>query len=176
MKKISLLILLMFSVGQLTFAVEKDDTFWNERSLTYKELYSQKNWPKFFSEALFFRLHLADSPDKPILLKLKDNYFALELMALSRHCQWDVISQFKKAYLQDKDISKVLPQSFKALDFIELKQKLPLPEFDQRNKSISILDSLKSRRDEWPVQLKSISDADSPMGFSVKIDSLCKSR
>lgn len=154
---------------------DKDLAFWSQRSEEVKSHYRNQDWSAFFAAVMYFRLHRAQNPSSSAMKPFRDNYLALELLGLSKHCRWDLIVGLKKAELSE-EILKELPQTSRALDFISLKRELPIPEVDKEQEVLSALEVLKSKRDQWPMRFQKLAEAKSPKGFQLNVESKCESK
>lgn len=127
-----------------------------------KQLYTTNQWDSFFGGAVYLR---ADNPDVAVL----DHGFALELMALARHCQWGVIRDLEHSAPQ----LFLLPLAKKTMAFIRLKK-----DFQQFSKDAvldrqSALQSLKASRDRWKVTAQELRSLTSPQQLKMHVRSLC---
>lgn len=126
-----------------------------------QDLYHQKAWDAFFGGAYYIRASsYAD---------IKDHSLALEIMALSRHCQWAVIQDLS-AFLENQPQMKL---SQKAFGLIKMKQQYKRFIDDSQNPSQNISVRIKDMRESWPVQATQILKLKDPSSLRLHVRSLC---
>lgn len=125
--------------------------------------YESQEWDQFFAHIQYHRLKktLRQQP------QFEDHALALELMALSRHCRWQDISQLIQVY----DLGL---KSQEALAYIYMKAELQSFSKDQENRRSALLQRLKKQRDWWPLPEEKLKILTSPDQLRVKVASLCE--
>jgi hypothetical protein len=120
------------------------------------------SWDSFFGSALYLRATGGS--------EVVDHSFALELMALARHCQWEVIIDLTQG-AQEIPSS---PLSNKALALIKLKKGFQTFMSDPRNSKTSWIERAAKTRDQWPLTQRELRLLSSPENLRLHVESLCK--
>ncbi len=121
--------------------------------------YQKNDFDSFFGMTVWAHLNQwsALSPD------LKDQWLALEIMALAKHCRYQEISQFQS----------VGPLSLKALQIVQLKKEYKEFVENQHNTKKPFVEDVIQKSQLWRLSPKDYAKIKSPENLKVLVKSQC---
>ena len=134
--------------------------------------YQEQRWDRFFAYANFYRQKVLADPTN-WSQNFNPRFFALEILALVKHCQWQTaeqVGQWGLHIAREIQFSSV-GEIQRALNYLP-----PLERYKtihrHANQS-SIPSSIQSRTRYWPIHSQTMSYVDHPKQLRMKIESRC---
>ncbi len=166
--------LYLFHKGDLDFAVSRFKKLnRGERDFVFGLLeiqkinYSQSRWDHFFGLAGYYRNVLLSS-DERALKNFREEFLALEILALARHCRFPSAARIIQWSLQlAKRVKKPAEKIKKTISFFNLKQLIG----DIKNNT-----GKKNEKEDtylWPLRFKQLEKVDNPKHLRMKVKSQC---
>lgn len=161
------LILLFLLLPHNAWTAQKDLAFLEQSLQKEKQFFREKNWPQFFSWAIFYRQHFLKTDLD------RKNYFQrdllyLELLGLAQLCRFDIIDsllpEIEKAATTAKRGKDYKFLVEKVLFLKQLKNSAPLsnsPSFDKQAGKL------------WKLSGRKWSKVQSPHSFRVYVKNKC---
>lgn len=125
-----------------------------------QELYSQEQWNAFFGTTLYFKFHHPNS-------RLKDHVLALELLALARHCQWELIHKQLEPSVSG-------PLANEAMIYIKQKKEYVAFINNIKNQVLPLNKTIEDQKNQWPIQIEDLTKITTPESLGMRIKSRCK--
>ena len=128
--------------------------------------YSKGRWDHFFGLAGYYRNVLLSS-DKIALKNFREEFLALEILALARHCRFSSAGGIINWSLKlAKRIKKPAKKIKKTVSFFNLKKLIGDTKNNTKHKQ-------KDDTYLWPLQFKQLEKVDNPKHLRMKVKSQC---
>ena len=134
--------------------------------------YQQGKWDQFFAYAQFYQQKILAHSENWAQF-FHPRLIALEVMALVKHCQWQIAAQVGQWGLhiaQEVGFSSV-GEIHQALNYLPSLEKLKT--IHTHAKLTSIPSSIQNSIRYWPIHSQSLSYVDHPRHLRVKVESRC---